>query len=141
MSEQFDDYSKHLATKHSRRGALKFLGAGFIGVAVSTLFSNRADASTASGENSLSQATPHINNSKPPYYWPPRFNGISPYRPEINDTQPPWPPRFNGTRPYKPEINDTLPPYKPPHINEHDYENGEAHDFLRKLLQLLRNSQ
>ena len=44
MAEKFDNFSKHLATKQTRRGALKFLGAGIIGATFGALFTREADA-------------------------------------------------------------------------------------------------
>jgi len=34
MADRFDEMSKHMANKHSRRGAFRLLGAGFLGAAI-----------------------------------------------------------------------------------------------------------
>lgn len=44
MARKFDDFSKHLAKKHSRRSALRFLGAGVIGALTATIFTRQTDA-------------------------------------------------------------------------------------------------
>lgn len=118
MSEQFDEYSKHLATTHSRRGLLKFLGAGFIGAAASTMLSKQADASRPAGGSGVQQATPYINQGHS-FYWPPQFNAI----------RPPNLPNINATLPRLPEINALLPPQTDP----------ELRNFLVRLFQRLRN--
>jgi hypothetical protein len=46
MSEKFDEFSKHLAGKHSRRSAFKLFGAGIIGAAAASIF---AETATATG--------------------------------------------------------------------------------------------
>jgi hypothetical protein len=48
MANKFDDFSKELAERHSRRGMLKFLGAGVIGAAVATVAGSKVkDAEAA----------------------------------------------------------------------------------------------
>lgn len=44
MADKFDSFSKHLAARQTRRGALKFLGAGIIGAAFGALFTRETDA-------------------------------------------------------------------------------------------------
>jgi hypothetical protein len=44
LSDKFDEFSKHLARKQTRRGALKFLGAGLVSAFLGTVFSRTADA-------------------------------------------------------------------------------------------------
>lgn len=51
MADKFDSFSKHLATKQTRRGALKFLGAGIFGAALGALFTNQADAGRRNPRN------------------------------------------------------------------------------------------
>jgi hypothetical protein len=54
MAEKFDEFSKHLAQKHTRRGAMKLFGASVVGAAMAA-----ATAKTA-------QATPPVVNSTYP---------------------------------------------------------------------------
>jgi hypothetical protein len=43
VANKFDEFSKHLAKKQTRRGALKFLGAGLVSAFIATVFtSNKA---------------------------------------------------------------------------------------------------
>ncbi len=44
MANQFDEFSKRLSERHSRRGLLKFFGAGVVGAAFSTIFTRDVDA-------------------------------------------------------------------------------------------------
>ena len=44
MADKFDSFSKHLATRQTRRGALKFLGAGVIGAALTAVFARDTNA-------------------------------------------------------------------------------------------------
>lgn len=44
MSEKFDEFSKHLAAKHTRRGAFKLFAAGLVGAAGATFFGKSASA-------------------------------------------------------------------------------------------------
>jgi hypothetical protein len=120
MGERFDEYSKHLATTHSRRGLLKFLGAGFIGAAVSTALPKGTDASMPRGGVGVPQAMPHINQTLPPY-GPPQLNATRPVFPNINATLP------------FPNINSTLPQINQFVIDDH------IRNFLHRLFQRLRN--
>lgn len=68
MSRKFDEFSKHLATKQTRRGALRFLGAGLIGAFVSTIFSREADATHWRGlleSPQFNQSVPVFNQDDP----------------------------------------------------------------------------
>ena len=47
MAGKFDEFSKHLARKQTRRGALKFMGAGLVSAFVATVFSRGVDADRA----------------------------------------------------------------------------------------------
>jgi len=58
MSEKFDEFSKHLVQKHSRRGAFKLFGAGIVGAAVAAVTS-----STASADRKRFSYTPKWNSS------------------------------------------------------------------------------
>jgi hypothetical protein len=94
MAEKFDEFSKHLAKKHTRRGLLRFFGAGIIGAfTASALPKGNAEAD---------QGILHIFNKLLV------FNGTNP---QFNSTLPfllSPPPTFNSTRPpiY---FNKTLP--------------------------------
>lgn len=122
MAEKFDEFSKHLAKKQTRRGVLKFLGAGIVGAFVSTVFSREADAdrkttprfnTTLPGFNStlptVNSVLPRINNLLPEFNRTlPGFNSTLP---DFNGTLPDFNglvrrptaprPRFNGTLPFK----------------------------------------
>jgi hypothetical protein len=114
LAEKFDEFSKHLAKKQTRRGVLKFLGAGIVGAFVSTVFSREADADrTAPRFNStlpefnstlptVNSVLPRINNLLPEFNRTmPDFNGTLPdFNGLLNRPTPPRP-RFNGTLPFK----------------------------------------
>ena len=44
MSEKFDEMSKHMARKHSRRGVFRLLGAGALGAAAAAVLPSFASA-------------------------------------------------------------------------------------------------
>jgi hypothetical protein len=92
MPDKFDEFSKHLATKHSRRGALGFLGAGVIGAFASALFSRGAAAGPGDLKDhfQFGDGKPELNSIKP------LLNSL---KPELNSTQP-----------KNPFLNGTLPP-------------------------------
>jgi hypothetical protein len=103
MSQQFDEFSKHLATKRSRRGVLKLLSAGLLGVAGSAVLRGGADAKTAGTSGTASPVTPHINQTYPRYGFPYLNQGGFPFRfPHINQSYP----DINQTYPY---INNNFP--------------------------------
>ncbi len=81
MAEKFDEFSKHLAKKHSRRGAFKLFGAGIIGAAAATAFGHTANATG-----------PVFNGGYP------NFNATIPGLPDFNGN-----PKFNAIN-----INDAL---------------------------------
>jgi hypothetical protein len=75
MSEKFDEFSKHLAGKHSRRGAFKLFGAGIIGAAAASIFGETATATpsfngTFNGHfNGTRSVFPDLSN--------PKFNAVN----------------------------------------------------------------
>lgn len=106
MADKFDQFSKHLAARQSRRGIFKILGAGVIGAALSTIFSSEADAR---GPRRVPPSIPVFNGllNKPAY----ETNGTKPYYPnatlyEQNQTLPIY--EYNNTKP--PAVfNNTMP--------------------------------
>jgi hypothetical protein len=97
MSQQFDEFSKHLATKRSRRGVLKLLSAGLFGVVGSAVLRGGADAKTAGPGGTSSPVMPHINQTYPyqglPYLnqgngFPFRLPYVNQSYPDINQTYP-----------------------------------------------------
>ncbi|MGE0685846.1 MAG: hypothetical protein AB7P33_03810 [Dehalococcoidia bacterium] len=72
MAEKFDEFSKHLARKHSRRGAFKLFGAGIIGAAAATAFGQSASATP-----SFNQTYPHYNATFPDFNGNPKFNAVN----------------------------------------------------------------
>jgi hypothetical protein len=90
MAEKFNEFSKHLARKQTRRGALKFMGAGLVSAFVATVFTRGADADR-NGRDFFK----YINFNKTN----PNFNGTFVF----NATKP----FFNAT---KPVFNETIAP-------------------------------
>jgi hypothetical protein len=90
MSQQFDDFSKHLATtKRSRRGVLKLLTAGFFGLAGSAVIRGGADAKTPGPRGNTTPMTPHINQTSGYEGFPYINQGQYPFRfPYINQSYP-----------------------------------------------------
>jgi hypothetical protein len=100
MSQQFDEFSKHLATKRSRRGVLKLLSAGFLGVAGSAILRGGADAKTGDPRGATSPMTPHINQTYPHQGLPYLNQGGYPFRfPFINQGEFQFP-HINQSYPY-----------------------------------------
>ena len=75
MSEKFDEFSKHLAQKHSRRGAFKLFGASIVGAAMAAV-----TARTASADKKKFNFKPSWNGN-----FFPVVNGTNPY---INSSNP-----------------------------------------------------
>lgn len=73
MAEKFDEFSKHLARKQTRRGALKFMGAGLVSAFVATVFSRSVDADRARKSflplifNSAGISTDLLHNREPQF--------------------------------------------------------------------------
>ena len=96
MTEKFDEFSKHAASRRSRRSFFTLFGGSTLGAAFAAIFSRKADAD--GGASTL----PYLN------FWLPLFNGRIP---TFNSTYP----GFNFTLPI---FNDNLPPkFKPPYFN------------------------
>jgi hypothetical protein len=73
MAEKFDEFSKHMAQKHSRRGAFKLFGAGIIGAAFAAV-----TATTASADKKKKiEKKPRWNGTY--------FNGTNGYYPQFNE--------------------------------------------------------
>lgn len=103
MAERFDEFSKHAASKRSRRGFLKLFGVTAVSAAVTAMFTSRNADADAGAERLpyLNQWAPYFNQ------WVPRFNHTYP---KFNHTKPPkpqLPPYFNQTIPW---FNQTWPP-------------------------------
>lgn len=73
MAEKFDEFSKHLAKKHSRRGAFKLFGAGIIGAAAATAFGHNANATAPVFNGTF----PNINATFPDFNGNPKFNAVN----------------------------------------------------------------
>ena len=78
MSEKFDEFSKHLAGKHSRRGAFKLFGAGIIGAAAASIFAETANATPVFNGGFNGTFNGHFNGSvRFPYLPNPKFNAAN----------------------------------------------------------------
>ena len=108
MAEKFDEFSKHLARKRTRRGLLKFFGAGIIGAFTATALPKgnaEADPDILGIFRKLlffNGTNPEFNGTLPFLLAPPTtFNGTLPF---LNVP----PHTFNGTLPPT-QFNKTLP--------------------------------
>jgi hypothetical protein len=102
MSQQFDEFSKHLATRRSRRGVLKLLSAGMFGVVGSAILRGGADAKTAGPSGASSPVMPHINQTYPRFPYLNQGGGFPFHFPHINQSYP----DINQTYPY---LNENFP--------------------------------
>lgn len=111
MNDPFDEFSKHVAQKRSRRGLLKIIGGGFIVAALSKFGADQV----AAGSPKWNQTDPKWNELDP------RFNEDC--DPKFNHTKP----VINGT---KPVVNGTVPTATPPSRN-----NGQpSENFSQKTI-------
>ena len=108
MSQKFDEFSKHLARKQTRRGALKFMGAGLVSAFVATVFTRGTEADPKGRDFFKSIFWNQTN---------PKFNSLlvklNSSLPAFNSTHPVFnetiAPKFNQIF-SNPKVNDALPP-------------------------------
>jgi hypothetical protein len=82
MSQQFDEFSKHMAQKRSRRSLFKFLGGGFVVAAFSAIGSSTTNAAPQFNQTNPSKGSsgfrsPIQNGYDPIESRRPRFNQMN----------------------------------------------------------------